>query len=244
MIRSVSKSVRRFWAALALLSIEMLAILSIFFLALITVVFVIRDIFLLKNEELDKEVFAFAETYLNHTNTAVMSFITFFGSHEFLIPANLLLIAYFLFFRKHKWYSIKIPAVALSSFLLMFGLKRFFGRERPENQLLEEATNFSFPSGHALMSVTFYGLIAYAIWQSVKNKFWRWTLIILITAWILIIGFSRIYLRKHYYSDVIAGYCIGFVWLVFAIWLLNKMERYSRRKINPIVEQPKEEKRA
>ena len=94
------------------------------------------------------------------------------------------------------------------------------------------------------MSVTFYGLIAYAIWQSVKNKFWRWTLIILITAWILIIGFSRIYLRKHYYSDVIAGYCIGFVWLVFAIWLLNKMERYSRRKINPIVEQPKEEKRA
>ena len=70
---------------MALLSIEMLAILSIFFLALITVVFLIRDIFLLKNEELDKEVFAFAETYLNHTNTAVMSFITFFGSHEFII---------------------------------------------------------------------------------------------------------------------------------------------------------------
>ena len=119
----------------------------------------------------------------------------------------------------------------------MFGLKRLFGRDRPENQLLEEATNFSFPSGHALMSVTFYGLIAYELWQRIKNPFLRWAMILVVIVWILLIGYSRIYLRRHYYSDVIAGYCIGFLWLVFAIWMLNRMEKYSRRKINPIVEE-------
>ena len=243
MLRHFSKTVKRFWAALALLSIEMLVILSVFFLSVVTVVFVIRDVFLLNNKELDTEVFSFTQSFINVTNTAIMSFITFFGSHEFLIPANLLLIAYYLFLRKHKWYSIKIPAVALSSFLLMFGLKRVFGRERPENQMLEQATNFSFPSGHALMSVTFYGLIAYALWLYVKNKFLRWVLVVFLLIWILLIGFSRIYLRKHYYSDVIAGYSIGFVWLVFALWILNRMEQYSRKEINHVVnETPTEQK--
>jgi undecaprenyl-diphosphatase len=174
---------------------------------------------------------------INETNTSVMNFITFFGKHEFLIPANLLLIAYYLFLKKQKWYSIKIPAVALSSFLLMFGLKNLFGRERPANQLLEVATNFSFPSGHALMGVTFYGLMVYAVWHSVKNLTWRWIFIVFLILWVLVIGFSRIYLRKHYFSDVMAGYCIGFLWLVFAVWLLNKMEKYSRRKFNSAVEQ-------
>lgn len=238
MFKHLSKGVKRFWAALALLSVEMIVILGLFFVSLAGVVYIIRRVFLLKNEELDSEVFVFLAPYINDTNTAVMNFITFFGKHEFLIPANLLLIAYYLFLKKKKWYSIKIPAVAISSFLLMFGLKRLFGRDRPDDQLLETATNFSFPSGHALMGVTFYGLIIYAIWQNIKNPAVKWVSTILLLCWIFLIGFSRIYLRKHYYSDVVAGYCIGFVWLVFAIWLLNLMEKYSRRKFNPIVEKP------
>jgi membrane-associated phospholipid phosphatase len=238
MFKHLSKGVKRFWARLALLSVEMAVILIIFFAALVTVIFVIREIFLIKNEELDNQVFQWLRPYINETNTAIMNFVTFFGTHEFLIPANLILIAYYLFLKKNRWYSIKIPAVGISSMLLMFGLKHFFGRQRPEGQLLKEATNFSFPSGHALMSVTFYGLMIYVVWHSVKNRSLRWTLIILLILWILIVGFSRIYLRKHYYSDVIAGYCIGFLWLVFAVWLLNRMEKFSRKKFNPVVEQP------
>ncbi len=238
MFKHLSKGVKRFWAALALLSVEMIVILGLFFASLAGVVYIIRRIFLLKNEELDNEVFAVLAPYINDSNTAIMNFITFFGKHEFLIPANLLLIAYYLFLRKKKWYSIKVPAVAISSFLLMFGLKRLFGRDRPDDQLLETATNFSFPSGHALMSVTFYGLIVYSIWQNIRNPAVRWTSTILLIGWIFLIGFSRIYLRKHYYSDVVAGYCIGFVWLVFAIWVLNLVEKYSSRKFNRIVEKP------
>lgn len=197
-----------------------------------------RRVFYLRNEEMDEKVFHFLEPYINDTNTAVMNFITFFGKHEFLIPANLCLIAYFLFLKKHRWYSIKIPAIAISSLLLMFVLKRIFARQRPDEQLLEAATNFSFPSGHALMAVTFYGLIAYIMWHNVKNKAVKWALISLIVLWIIIIGISRLYLRRHFYSDVIAGFSIGFLWLVLSLKLIGKIEKFSKRKINQAVQQP------
>ncbi len=238
MFKHVSKGVKKFWAAAALLSVEMIVVTAIFFASLVTFVFIVRRVFLLKNEELDQKVFEVVKPLISDTNTSVMNFITFFGKHEFLIPANLALIAYFLFLKKHKWYSIKIPAMAISSLLIMFGMKRVFGRPRPGDQLLEQATNFSFPSGHALMSVTFYGLLAYMAWHAIKNPMLRWLVIVLLVCWILLIGFSRIYLRKHYYSDVVAGYCIGFLWLIFAVWLLNRMEKYSRSKLNKVVTAP------
>ena len=238
MIRRISSGVKKFWAGIALLSVEMLVVMTVFLASLFGFIMITRRVFYLKNAEMDDRVFNFLEPYINDTNTAVMNFITFFGKHEFLIPANLCMIAYYLFIQKHKWYSIKIPAIVISSLLLMFGLKRIFARERPNDQLLEAATNFSFPSGHALMSVTFYGLIAYIIWHSVKNKTLRWILIVLIILWILVIGVSRLYLRRHFYSDVVAGFAIGFLWLVLSLKIIGRMEKYSRKKLNPAVQQP------
>jgi len=238
MFRQLTSRVKRFWAALALLSLEMAAILTVFFLSLIAFIFIIRRVFLLRNEELDNKVFDVLKPYINDTNTAIMNFITFFGKHEFLIPANLLLIAYYLFLKKHKWYSIKIPAIAISSLFLMFGLKRLFARERPVGQLLEEAKNFSFPSGHALMSVTFYGLLAYITWHSVKNKTAKWIIIILLISWIILIGLSRLYLRRHYYSDVAAGFAMGFLWLVISLKVIRQIEKKSMQKIDAVVQQP------
>jgi undecaprenyl-diphosphatase len=238
MFKRVSKKAKKFWAGLALLSAEMLVITAVFFVSLIAFMFIVRRIFLLKNEEFDRQVFDWLKPYINDSNTALMNFVTFFGKHEFLIPANLGLIAYYLFIKKHRWYSIKIPAVAISSLLLMFGLKKFFERQRPTDQLLEAAKNFSFPSGHALMSVTFYGLLAYIAWHNVKNKTLRWSVIILLILWILLVGVSRIYLRRHYYSDVMAGFAMGFLWLVISLKVIRKMEKYSLRNVDPVVQQP------
>jgi undecaprenyl-diphosphatase len=175
---------------------------------------------------------------VSEDNNQVMLFFTYLGRHEFLIPANLILIAYFLFFKKHSWYSIKVPAIALSSLALMFGLKHLFDRERPLVPLLEEARGLSFPSGHALMSVTFYGLLIYIVFKGFKNTPLKWTLISLLLLLILTIGFSRIYLRVHYASDVIAGLCVGLLWLVICVAVLNKLEKYSQKKVNPVVQQP------
>ena len=237
MFGRLRRGAKKFWAGLALLSVEMLVVFAVFTVSLIAFVFITRRIFLLQNEDLDNRVFDAVRPYVNETNTAIMNFITFFGKHEFLIPANLLLIAYYLFFKKHKWYSIKIPAIAISSLLLMFGLKNLFGRQRPSNQLLEEATNYSFPSGHALMSVTFYGLLAYIVWHSVKNKTWKWTLITLIIFWIILVGLSRIYLRRHYYSDVMAGFATGFLWLVISLKVIRQIEKRGQ-KMDPVVQKP------
>jgi undecaprenyl-diphosphatase len=121
----------------------------------------------------------------------------------------------------------------------MFILKTLFNRPRPDLPLLFEAKGLSFPSGHALMSVTFYGLMIYIVYNSpIVGRPWKVLWIVLLVVLIIMIGMTRIYLRVHYASDVIAGYSMGFLWLVFAVWMLNRMEKYSRRKIDPVVQQP------
>jgi membrane-associated phospholipid phosphatase len=238
MIRRVREKISKVWASLALLSLEILVIAALFFGAFVGFVFIVRRVFHVGDTHLDYKVFDYLNPYINETNNGIMQGITFLGKHEFLIPANLILIFYFLVVKKHKWYSIKVPAIALSSLALMFLLKNLFGRERPLTPLLEEAKGLSFPSGHALMSVTFYGLIIYIIWKTVKNQTLRLALTISMILLILLIGFSRIYLRVHYTTDVIAGFCMGFLWLVLSIYVIDRFERFSRRKVSPMVENP------
>lgn len=206
--------------------------------AILLFVYMVRRVFVLRNNGFDEKIFQALDPYVNETNNKIMLAVTFLGKHEFLIPANLVLIFWFLVVRKHKWYSIRVPAVALSSLGLMFLLKNAFNRKRPVLPLLEEARGLSFPSGHALMSVTFYGLLIYAVYHFWKNPRAKWSMISFLVFLILLIGFSRIYLRVHYTSDVLAGLAVGFLWLVLSLQILAYMERYSRREIQPIVEQP------
>lgn len=240
MFRGIKSRVSKFWAGVALLSIEMLIVFSIFFLSLIGFIFIARRVFITGSQDFDQSVFDKLQPYVNETNNNIMLFITFLGKHDFLIPANLGLIAYFLFIKKHKWYSIKIPAIAISSLLMMFVLKNLFGRERPLIPLLEQARGLSFPSGHALMSMTFYGLLIYIVWDTVKNKQLKWSLVVVLLLLIFLIGFSRIYLRVHYTTDVIAGFAMGFLWLVISVQVINRLEKYSKRNLNPIVKNPEE----
>jgi undecaprenyl-diphosphatase len=236
MIRKIHHRVKKGWAEIALLSAEMIIVLVVFVIALVAFVFITRNVFILKNEEFDHKVFAFLEPYVTSSRNSVVLFFTFLGTHIFLIPANILLIIYFLFIRRHRWYSIKVPVISLSSLALMFILKNAFGRHRPDIPLLKEASGLSFPSGHALMSVTFYGLIIHIVWNTVKKPWLKWTVIILLILLILVIGFTRIYLRVHYPSDVFAGFATGFLWLVSSIWAIDKIEKYTRQKASQLVQ--------
>lgn len=235
MIRNIWKKMRKLGAGIALLSAEMLVVLVIATAMIVILVLITRQVFVLRRTDFDTAVFDAVGLLVSDRNNAIIKAFTFLGSHSFLIPANLALIAFALI-KKHKWYSIKLPAIALSSVGLMFILKRLFNRERPDVPLLYEAEGLSFPSGHALMSVTFYGLLIYVTYTSQLQKGWKWTLISLLALLILFIGFTRVYLRVHYATDVIAGLCTGFIWLIVALTVLNKMERYSRRNLNEAVE--------
>jgi len=235
MIKYVRHGVKRIYAAIALLSLEIIILIGVFSAALLAFVSIAKMIFKDKKEAFDQDAFNFLARYVSDVNTDLMQVFTFLGTHTFLIPANLALVAWFLFIKKHRWYSIKVPVVALSSLLLMFSLKFIFHRDRPLSPLLEEAKGYSFPSGHALMSITFYGLLIFLVWQIEKNALLKWLLTILLVLLIISIGISRVYLRVHYASDVLAGFCVGLMWLFLSLWILKKIETYSRKKVDPVV---------
>ena len=235
LVRPVKRVVRKTIATITLLSLELLVVLISFFGALSIFIFVARMV-LTKKNGFDVWADNFITRYRNDGNTDIMQVFSFLGAHLFLIPANLILICYFLFVKKHRWYSIKIPTVAISGVVLMFLLKFIFQRERPLTPFLEPARGLSFPSGHSFMSFTFYGLLIYLVWKSVDNKWLSSILVTLLLVVILFIGISRVYLEVHYATDVIAGFCMGLMWLVLSLYTLDKMERYSRRKVNPVVQ--------
>jgi undecaprenyl-diphosphatase len=234
-VRPVKRVVRKTIATITLLSLELLVVLVAFIGAMSIFIFVARMV-LRKRNGFDVWADNFITRYINDGNTEIMKVFSFLGDHRFLIPVNLSLIFYFLFIKKHRWYSIKIPAVAISGVVLMFILKHLFNRERPLTPLLEPARGLSFPSGHSLMSFTFYGLMIYLVWTNIENKLLSSVLVTGLLLIILFIGISRIYLEVHYATDVIAGFCMGLMWLVLSLYILDKMERYSRRKVNPVVQ--------
>lgn len=172
-----------------------------------------------KNNTLDNRIFEWATDHTNERNNRLMLFFTSLGGHKFLIPVNLALLAYFLFIKNNE-YALKIPVIAISSVGLMFLLKYFFYRSRPDNPLLKQVRGLSYPSGHAMMSVSFYGLLIHIVWHNVSDILLKWVLIFLLLLLIQIIGLSRVYLRVHYATDVLAGYAIGFIWLMICLYFL------------------------
>ena len=227
------RQVKKFFAQLALLSVELLIVWILFLCSFLLFLYVVFRIFYFKKDEVDFAVFDYLKQYVSDGMTSFMQFITFLGTHSFLIPANLVLIAYFLFIKKHRWYSIRIPVVAIGGVTLMFLLKFLFNRPRPLIPLLHEAQGLSFPSGHAMMSFSFYGLLIYLVWRYIETGWIRAVLITFLLLLIFTIGLSRIYLRVHYASDVMAGFAVGIIWLVLALWTTHRIEKYSRRKIEP-----------
>lgn len=234
MIRHFHKQFKKIVAEIKLFSLEIFVLLGIFIISLAVFIIIARMVFEGELQNFDNKAWIFIGGHISNVNTHVMQGFTFLGTHTFLIPANLLITAWFLFIKKRHWYSIKVPAVALSSLLLMLILKLTFRRDRPHNPLLQAAKGFSFPSGHALMSVTFYGLMILIIWQNITKAWLRWTLSVFLTLLIVAIGLSRVYLRVHYASDVLAGFTVGLVWLLLSLWILARVEKYGTRNITPV----------
>jgi len=220
---------KKFWKGAGVVSAEMLASMFVFTSVLAGLIFLIRP-GVRKYKKTDLKILDMIATHANERNTRIMTFFTFFATHEFLIPANLTLIINFLFIRKRSWFSIRIASIALSSLGLMLWLKHLFKRKRPFGPL-GQAKGLSFPSGHAIMSVTFYGLLIYITSQTVKDKRLKWLLISLFIILIQLIGFSRVYLRVHYASDVVVGYIVGVSWLLISLKVLKKIEDYNKQKL-------------
>ncbi len=135
----------------------------------------------------------------------------------FLVVASVFLSIY-LFFKKSKKQAVFFVSTILVSGILVEILKEVFRRARPLNSVFYES-GFSFPSGHATIAVVFFGLIAY-IFTKKKMKL---PTIFTTTAIILLIGFTRIYLRAHWLSDVVGGFVVGGAILALSIVIYKKL---------------------
>ncbi|WP_225998901.1 phosphatase PAP2 family protein [Paenibacillus sp. BJ-4] len=151
----------------------------------------------------------------------VAIFITSFGSFRIsLLVALGVAVLCWVYFRS-KTYSFAV----IGSFTAMWGLnaliKEILQRERPALQHLVEAGGYSFPSGHAMISMGFYGTL-FAIW-GIERKIHNRPLFlpcVLGTLLILLIGLSRVYLGVHFPTDIAGGYLAGIIWLMFTVPVL------------------------
>jgi undecaprenyl-diphosphatase len=121
-----------------------------------------------------------------------------------------------LWWKRERRRALGLAAVMGGATILDNGLKLLLHRARPAPFFGLDPDTFSFPSGHALFSLCFYGTMAAIFASQVRNAGWRVAIWTGALALVLCIGLSRIYLGVHYPSDVMAGYLIGGAWLSVA----------------------------
>ena len=150
--------------------------------------------------------------------TPIAKFITNFGGAIFIIILTVILFVII----KNKKIGISIISNLVIITAINQILKRIVQRPRPTEYRIIEETGYSFPSGHSMVSMAFYGYLIYLIYKYVENKYAKWCLICLLSCLIISIGTSRIYLGVHYTSDVLGGFLISISYLVIYISAVNK----------------------
>ena len=151
--------------------------------------------------------------------TPIAKFITNFGGAIFIILLTVILIAVI----KNKKIGLSILTNLAIITILNQLLKRILQRPRPTEYRIIEESGYSFPSGHSMISMAFYGYLIYLIYKYVENKNVKWILISLLSVLICFIGISRIYLGVHYTSDVLGGFLISISYLVIYISAVNNV---------------------
>lgn len=161
--------------------------------------------------------------------TDVFRAITWLGNVPVLLAVTLLAVG--IFWRRHERTDAVFVALAfLGGQVLSNGMKLGFRRERPffSDPLATEST-YSFPSGHALVSLAVYGSIALVLAQRLSTRSTRILVLTSAGALVAAIGFSRLYLGVHFLSDVLAGYAAGVAWLALLYLALEARSRYTSR---------------
>src|SRR5829696_5332581 len=145
--------------------------------------------------------------------TTFFLIVTAFGSIEAIVLLGVVVATFLAWGRRWVFLGTWLAAVAGSA-LLNHVLKGLFERPRPhfEHPLLVE-TSYSFPSGHAMESFVIYGMLAYLAVLALRSWESRVAVVFEAALLVVLIGFSRMYLGVHYFSDVLAGYAAGGVWL-------------------------------
>lgn len=175
-----------------------------FILFLVTVILITND-----NKYFDNYIINLFK-YKSDILTNIMKIITFLGSALSIILLTVLLIIVV----NGKRNKILILINVIVTTLLNQLLKNVFQRGRPIDSIIEES-GYSFPSGHSMVSMAFYGFLIYLVYKS--NIKYKGLIIGLLSVLIVLIGISRIYLGVHYPTDVIGGFTLSLSYLLLFI---------------------------
>jgi len=168
--------------------------------------------------------------------TSVMIGITSFGDWGSIVTLSLI-VGFLLFVDSSHRRLYTFTSIVAGGCLLNVLLKLSFHRGRPDATQLVIAHGYSFPSGHAMGSMLFFGGLAYVVFFTVqRHPVWRFLGVLGCLIAILLIGFSRIYLGVHYLSDVAAGFVAGLFWIGICLtgtegWIRLR-DRRRKRAIN------------
>lgn len=191
---------------------------AILLISLIILIYIIGNLLQKDITNFDNAVYFFVAKFISEPLTDIALIITTLGSAYVILPVCLILII--IFWKKIEGLAISINLII--SFLANQILKRIVARPRPTEYRIVEELGYSFPSGHSMVSMAFYGLLIYLIYRKVKNPYIKWLSCTLLTILIFLIGLSRIYLGVHYASDVIAGFCISAAYLALFTQVISQ----------------------
>lgn len=178
--------------------------------------------------EYDRQITNFVISYRSPSLTQYFTFVTNVGDvYGYLVVLVIVIVISAMIFKRWKY----VGQVALVLFLATVSnmmLKRFIDRARPGIEHLVSVETLSYPSGHAMSAMAFYGFVIYLFSKFKINSFLKTMAITLLALLILSIGVSRIYLGVHFPSDIVGGYIAGLIWVFFCILLFNIIEVFRR----------------
>lgn len=162
--------------------------------------------------QVDLAVFNFLQGLRTSAVDNLMVAITTMGSGRVLAPLVLTVLAW-LILRRNWRTAVYWLGAAACYVAVVQPMKYLMGRERP-TAIYADAVfeQFSFPSGHATSSMVIYGFLAFLLSRG-RSPAMRAAVLMAAAAWIALIGFSRIYLGAHWFSDVVGGFSLGLAWI-------------------------------
>lgn len=189
----------------------------LFFLLIITLM-IVEDVFEDEIMKLDTIGYNLISNIINPSITPIAIVITSIGGA--IVIAALAIDVLILVKNRKISFSIILNLVIAT--ILNIILKNIVQRPRPDEYRLITETGYSFPSGHSMVSMAFYGYLIYLTYKYLKNKKLKVLLITFLSILIILIGITRIYLGVHYTSDVIAGFLISICYLIIYTSLVKK----------------------
>jgi undecaprenyl-diphosphatase len=168
--------------------------------------------------EIDRGAWIFA----GHSAGAAL-FLTRAGT--FPVYATLCVLTLVAGMLRRGWFpsTLAIVGAFLCSWISSDLFKEFFRRARPEAWYGLHETSFAYASGHATLSLVFYGLWGYLLWRTLPPAPWRSAAIAALAVWVLAIGWSRLALAAHYPTDVLGGYLLGSVGLLAGMSVIDRL---------------------